>query len=190
MTERTEEAKNRVRELIEKMGDKAPREAIPLVEEAVARILAGNAEPKEALGLTPEMLEVIYQQGYNMFQNGKYDDALVIFNVLRYIDITDSRFSFAIASCYHFKKDYLNAAANYLIFQLMDPLNPVPAFHLYDCFAKANFPATALFYIQEALVLAGRDPKYANLKEKIQLESGHFNEFLKKHYKEKYQAAA
>lgn len=180
------QVKKQVQEVISKMGDQIPAKAIPLIEEAVAKIVAGNELPSDALGMTPEVMEVIYQQGYNFFQNGKYQDALVIFNVLRYLDITDSRYTFAIAACYHYMKEYMDAAANYMIYHQMDPFNPETSFHLYDCFKKANYPSSALFYIQEALVLAGREPKYAPLKEKIQLESEHFNEVLKKHYQEKY----
>ena len=141
-------------------------------------------------GAPAEVMEVIYQQGYLLFQNGKYKDALIIFDVLRTLDVADSRYSFAIAACYHYMKDYLDAAANYLIYKDMNPLDAVPSFHLYDCFARANIPLSALVYIQEALVLAGYDPKYAALKEKIKLESDHYNEFLKKYYAEKYGPAA
>lgn len=192
MDERTlefEQTKKQVHEVIEQMGDQIPPQAVPLIEEAVAKINAGILA-KDALGLTPEVMEFFYQQGYNFFQNGKYEDARVIFSVLRFLDITDSRYTFAIAACYHYMQDYLNAAANYLIYREMDPFNPVTSFHLYDCFRKSNFPTSALFHIEEALYLAGKEPKYAELKMKIQLESEHFKEFLKKYYKEKYGSAA
>ena len=148
-----EQAKKQVHEVIEKMGDQIPPQAVPLIEEAVSKINTGILA-KDALSLTPEVMELFYQQGYNFFQNGKYQDALIIFNVLRFLDITDSRYTFAIAACYHYMKDYLNAAANYLIYREMDPFNPVTSFHIYDCFRKANFPTSALFHIEEALFLA------------------------------------
>ena len=83
-------------------------------------------------------------------------------------------------------KKYLDAAANYAIYKEIDPLNPATSFYLYDCFRKTDYFPSALFYLQEALVLASKDPKYDVLKEKIQIESDRFNEFLKEHYEKKY----
>lgn len=189
MTEPTEiQVKNQAHEIIEKMGSKLSPKDSALIEEAVTKIIVNDDLPVDALGIPPEVMELIYQQGYLFFQNGKYQDALIIFNFLRTLDIIDSRYTFATAACYHYMKEYLDAAANYMIYRDMVPLDPVTSFHLYDCFSKANVPASALFFIQEALVLAGNDPKYAVLKEKIKLESDHYNEFLKKYYADKYGA--
>lgn len=162
------------------LGNQIPEKARPLIKEAMLKMKVDQLFPKDALGLTPQTLEVIYQQGYQFFQNGKYPDALLIFDILRQMDITDPRYSFAIAACYHYSKDYLNAAANYLITQSMDPLNPFLSFHLYDCYKKAGHPISALQSIQEALILAEKSSEYASLKEKIQLEFDHFKEELKK----------
>ena len=188
-TQKWDHEKKNVHAVIEKLGDKIPKEAIPRLEEAITKIVVEQVPPRKALGMTPEMLEVIYQQGYLLFQSGKYDDALVIFNVLRLLDVTDARFTFAIAGCYHMKKEYLDAAANYLIYHEMDALNPIPPFHLYDCFNKAHYPSAALMFLQEALVLAGMDAQYSSLRERIQLEADHFHEEFKK-WKEKQQTAA
>lgn len=177
-----------IHDLVKKLDVKLSKEDRLFLEEALSKVMLHNDLPKNALGITPEVMEAIYQQGYLLFQNGKYDDALTIFNVLRTLDINSSRYTFAIAACYHYKKEYLNAAANYLIYKEMKPLDPIPSYHLFDCFSKANIPLSALFYIQNALALADKDPKYAALKEKIKLESDHYNEFLKKYYQEKYPA--
>jgi type III secretion system low calcium response chaperone LcrH/SycD len=190
-TKDRDQIKKQAHEVIEKLKDQfpIPPEAVRFLEEAAVQVALG-AEPKEALGVTPKMMEMIYQQAYNYFQAGKYQDALTIFNVLRSIDITDSRYKFDIAACYHYMHDYKSAAANYLIYREMDPLNPQTAFHLYDCFLKANLPTSALFYLKEALVLAGMDAKYAGLKEKIQLEENYLNQILDKYYSEKYGRSA
>ena len=193
MTDRQEEfekAKKEAQAIIEKLGDQVPQEARPLVEEAFAKMKVDQLLPKDALGFSPEVMEVIYQHGYNLFQNGKYADAMIIFNTLRQLDITDTRYSFAIAACYQYSKQYLEAAANYLIYKYMDPFNPIPCFHLYDCYMKTNHPMSALFEIQEALVLAERNPVYSGLKEKIQLEYDHLKEILKSDYEKKYGSPA
>ena len=192
MTDRTKELENvkqEVREIIVKYGDQIPPKAAPLIEEAIAKIKVDKMAPKEVLAFPPPIMEMMYQQGYNFFQGGKYKDALAIFDVLRMLDLGDSRYTFAIAGCYHYSKEYLDAAANYMIYKVLNPLDPISSFHLYDCFMKANYPLSALFYIEEALILAEKDPKYSVLKGKIILEREHLKGFLKKHYQQKYGTA-
>ncbi len=181
-TDEIEKARQQIQAAIEKLGDKVPPKARPLIEEAFIKMKVDNTLPKDAIGLSPEVIEMMYQHGYKLFQNGKYKEALNVFNFLRQLDISDIRFSFAIAACYHYSKDYLDAAANYVIYKYMDPLNPIPSFHLYDCYMKANYPVSALFALEEALVLAERSPQYAVLKEKILLEIEHAKEAVKNDY--------
>lgn len=186
MTIKLEEAKKEVHAIIEKLGDRIPPQAAPLIENAIAKMKVDNLLPKDALGFPQEALEMIYQQGYYLFQNGKYQEALILFNFLRDLDLTDSRYSFAIAACYHQTKDYLDAAANYAILQYMDPLDPLPPFHSYDCYRKADYPEAALLEIQRALALAERNlNKYWQLKEQIQLEFENFKAFFTEYVKEK-----
>jgi type III secretion system low calcium response chaperone LcrH/SycD len=188
--EKYDEAIKEAHKCIEKLGDRVPPQARHLIEETFAKMKVDRMLLKDALGFSPELMEATYQRGYKLFQNGKYQEALKIFNILRQLDITDKRYSFAIAACYHYTQQYLDAAANYLIYQYMDPLNPVPAFHLYDCYLKANYPLSALYAIQEALVLASSDPKYANLKDKIQIEANYLENVLKDRVKNKQEQSA
>lgn len=156
-----------------------------MIAEAFAKMKVDNLLPKEALGFSPELMEVIYQHGYNLFHNGKYQDALNIFKILRQLDITDTRYSYAVASCYHYLHQYLDAAENYNLTKYMDPFNPLPCFHLYDCYMQANYPISALQALQEALVLANKSDEYKELKKKIEIEQEHLKDFLKKMISEK-----
>lgn len=187
-TKDPEQTKKRVMTMLEEAGEKIPPNFMPRFEEALAKVTAGNVTVKKALGITDSVMDALYEQGYNLFQNGKYKDALHVFNCLRFLDNTDSRFAFCIATCYYGMNDYINAAASYLTYRELDPFNPIVSFRIFDCFVKANNPAAALYFIQEALVLTDKFPKYASLKEKIKLEADNFNEFFKKYCKEKYES--
>jgi type III secretion system low calcium response chaperone LcrH/SycD len=193
MSTREEELKKvtqEVHSVIEKLGDSIPPQRRPMIEEAISKMMVDNKLPKDVLGFSPEIMEMIYQHGYNLFQNGKYQDALNVFNILRQLDNSSPRYTFAIAACHHYAKEYLDAAANYSIYKYMDPLNPIPSFHLYDCYMKTDHTMSALLAIQEALVLAERSPEYAGLKEKIQLEFEHLKNVLKSQLTQKYEASA
>lgn len=182
--------------LEEKVESSLGQLAIPLsskekqfLKEAMIKIEKDQISPREALGWTPEMIEVIYNHGYQLFYAGKYKEAIPVFSTLRELEPADPRYSFAIAACYHRDKDYLDAAANYILSHSLDPLEPLSCFYLYDCFMKANHPISALGAIQEALILA-EDPKYRELKPKIELEYQHLKEFLKTYFNKIDAAAA
>lgn len=149
-----------------------------LIREAIIKMEREQMLPREAIGCTPEMMEMIYNHAYQLFYAGKYKEALPVFLSLRELDPKDPRYSFAIATCYHRNKEYLDAAANYILSHSLDPSEPLSRFYLYDCFMKANHPLSALIAIQEALVLVENNPKYQELKPKIELEYENFKIFL------------
>jgi type III secretion system low calcium response chaperone LcrH/SycD len=185
-----ESARQEVRREMERIGDKIPLKARQLVEDAVVKIKVDHVQPKVALGLSPEILEKGYRYAYNLFQAGKYQEALRVFEWLRDMDIANPRYNFAIAACYHYSKDYLDAAANYIVCNYWDALDPIPCFHLYDCFMKAGYPLSALSALHETLILAGDNPQYAALKNKAQIELKNLEEYLKIHLPEMLKIAA
>lgn len=151
-----------------------PPEAASLIEENLTKMIKEDLSLTEALGFTPDMLEEIYQEAYLFFQSGKFKEALPIFQLLRRLDGLDSRFTFAIAACNHQMKNYEEAVGNYIICEGMDPTNPFPYYHMYDCFKKMNQPELAINALKAAYQIIADDPKYAEMKGKIELELQRF----------------
>lgn len=183
-----EKASQEVHTIIDKLGDAVPPNARQLAEEAIAKMKVDNLLPREALGFTPEMMEVFYRHGYSLFQSGKFKEARNVFEILRYLDITDVRYSFCIAACHHHAKEYLDAAAYYIACNYLDPSDPIPCFHLYDCFMKTDYPLSALLAIEQARLLAMQNPVHETLKDKIDLEYDYLQRFLKTYLKEKFES--
>lgn len=154
-----------------------------MVEAAFLKIETGQEFPREALGISKEMMEKLYSRAYNLFQSGKYEEALRVFSALRKLDPSDMRYSFGIAACYQYKKEYLLAIGNYFVCNHIDPLNPVPYFHLYDCFVKAEHPFAALPAIQYCIALSEKDPYYKSLAERAYLEMNHLENIIKEKLK-------
>lgn len=189
-TPESERAKEEASHILDKLGDKVPDDTRAFFEEAVIKVKQDHLQLKDALQFTPFMMEEIYRYGYNFYKAGKYQDALSAFIFLRLLDITDVRYTFGIAACYQYMKDYKNAAANYMLCNYMDPFNPLPCFHLYDCFMKTDHTISALRALEEALILAERNPKYDVLKGKILMELDFLKDFIKNNLAEKYDTAA
>jgi type III secretion system low calcium response chaperone LcrH/SycD len=176
MVERTQEIdeiKQQIQEVMAKDKDNLPPKSAPLIEEALKKVLAENISLKEALGFSEDIIEEIYEQGYHLFQSGKYQAALPLFSLLNLLESTNPRFIFAIAACHHHAKDYAAAAGYYMLYEGVDPVNPLPYYHLYDCFRQLGYPQLAHSALNLADRLAGDDPKYAEMKGKIELELTH-----------------
>lgn len=171
-------------EALKKVGSDAPPDIKRKVEEAVLKMIDGQ-EPKEALGVTPEAEETLYKFGYELFNSGKYWQAFGCFGFLRSLQPDSYRYVFGVAAACQYMEKNVEAAGNYLICTHLDPLNPVPHFHLYDCFLKLNYPESALHALTMCIELAALNPHYAPLKQKAELELPGLKEMLKKKYGEK-----
>ncbi len=158
--------------IVQKLEKTASVKEKALFREAIEKMKEGSTL-YESLRLTPDMLEVIYQHGYQLFQSGKYKEALSTFRILQTLHPEDKRYPFAIAAALHFEKNYVEAAAYYMIYASMDRTDPIPFYHLYDCFLKEKHPTIAENALDEAYRLAKGNPKYHDLKEKIELELKH-----------------
>lgn len=166
-----EETKQLIHSAVESIQDKVSPRFLPMIEEALIKIETKGLTPQEAMGISEDVIEEIYEQGYHFFKSGKFKDALAIFNVLvQLVGGTDSRFIFAIAATHHHMKNYVEAAGYYMLYEAANPADPLPYYHLYDCFRKNNNEELARNALKASLRLAGNDPKYADLKAKIEIE--------------------
>ena len=162
-----------VETIMNKNNENFPAEALPLIKETLLKMLEEDLSLKDVLGFTEDTLEMLYRNGYSLYQNGKYKEALDTFNLLRELDGWDPRFTFSIAATHHKAKNYSEAAGNYMLYEVIDPQNPLPFYHLYDCFTKMGHTDLAMNALKIAHNLAGADLQYAELQGKIELELQH-----------------
>jgi tetratricopeptide (TPR) repeat protein len=87
---------------------------------------------------------------------------------------SDPRYVFAIAATHHHMKNYDEAAGYYMLYEALHPTDPIPYYHLYDCFRKTNNPELAENALRAAFRLAEKDSKYEDLKTKIEMELKQF----------------
>lgn len=167
MTSKTQE---KIDQIIEKSGDRYPPEFQKLIKNNFARIIDNQMMPKEAFNLPDDFVEFGYKQAYNLFQAGKFREAVKIFDMLIMLDAKDIRFTLGAAACHQHLKDYSIAGAYYLLAKELDPLSPIPSFHLYDCFMKLNQPIPASYELERVIVLSEQDPKYSEMRERALLE--------------------
>ncbi len=179
---------NQIKELIEQAieqsGCHIPENFKPQAIESFLKIYEDNAAPKEALKISDELMETIYNFAYTLFKAGKYKQAVSVFSVLRQLNPGDVRYSFSTAACYHYMGEYAYAAANYAICKALDPFNPIPSFHEYDCYMKLNKQIPAAIILAEVIAKSDLDPRYSQLKERALLEKENLMVYIQRYVEE------
>lgn len=164
------QVKEMIEQAMENSGRNISPDFKPKLMDALLKIYEDNKTPKEALEITDELMETMYHHAYTLFKAGKYQKAADFFETLLKFDYTDPRLSFACAACYHYMKDYEKAAVFYFISKEADPLNPIPSFHLYDCYMHLDKPVAASEALAAVIAKSEHDPKYSQLRERALLE--------------------
>ncbi len=126
-----------------------------------------GVQPQEVIGLNDAMVEGIYGQAYRLYNTGKYKDAIQLFRLLITLNPTEAKYSMGIAACFHMLKEYENAIGAYTLCGAIDPDNPIPYYHVSDCYIKMEDKRSALIALEFALNRVGDKPEYATIKDRI-----------------------
>jgi len=164
------ESKEDLEAELKKYEKTTPPSKMKALRKAFDKMWDEDTPMKEALGVTPESEEALYSYAYQLFNSGKYKQAWGCFWFLRSLESTSYRYNFAIAACHQYMKQYHDAASTYLIASMIDPENPVPHFHMYECFLMLNRPQDALWCLENVIRRTESKPDYAPLFERASLE--------------------
>lgn len=123
----------------------------------------------EELGITKEIKDNLYAFGYRLYSLGKYKDASIVFNWLSLFDTANYNYHFALASSFHMLKQYEDAIQAYIVTIGLDFNNPLPSFHMADCYIKIKNPELASYCLDLAMLQAGNNPQFKSVKERAAL---------------------
>lgn len=121
---------------------------------------------KDVLQMPPEMIETLYSHAYNMYNQGKYDEAEHLFRFLMLLDPQEAKYAFGQAAVVHMKKDFEQAAKMYYLVTMLNPDDPMPHYHASDCYMQLRDLGSALLSLEYAIDISGKNPKYAPLVQK------------------------
>jgi len=92
-------------------------------------------------GLSPEHMEAIYSVAYNLYKNGRYEDALKVFKFLCLHDHLQGKFWMGLGATQQMLKQFKQAGTTYGYAYMLDSDNPQIPLHAADCFlADGNLP--------------------------------------------------
>lgn len=175
----TNETEKVIKETIGKLGNKVSSNVKRQVETAVKKVLDGDLNPREAMGITPAHESALYKHAYNLFQSGQFKKARDIFYFLRSLDNFSYRYAFGEAACHQYLGEYNDAIAVYQYCISLDPSIPTPYFHQYDCFMKLNAHWAAYKALLLTIEWSKLDPSYSELEKRALLELESLKKILK-----------
>jgi len=158
-----------IMEVLGKLGEENSKELAEAVEKISKNVFEKGMLPKDAMGLSDSMVEGIYGYAYRLYNSGKYRDASHLFRILILLNPTESKYILGMAACQHMQQDYKNAIATYAFIGLIDPYNPLPHYHVSDCYIKTGLIPMAKAELEQAIEKCGSQPQYALIKERAEL---------------------
>lgn len=158
-----------VKETIDNLGVQASEDVKKAIEKLVTDVYEKGMLPKDAMGLSNEMIESMYNFAYRLYNTGKYEQASQIFRLLIMLNPVESRFMMGLAASYHMRKDYFNAATCYTICSILDPRDPLPHYHVSDCYIESGNLELARRELEVCILCAEKFPVFAAIKDRAQM---------------------
>lgn len=149
-----------------RVGEKASKDDLNKISDEVFN---KGMLPKDAMGLTDQMVEGIYGHAYRLYNAGQYREASQLFRLLVMLNATEPKFILGLAACYHLLGQYDNALMTYSVVEVMNTKDPMPNYHASDCYVKLGLPEFALEQLQVALKKCTDSHEHQILKDRIKM---------------------
>ncbi|HEV8051387.1 MAG TPA: SycD/LcrH family type III secretion system chaperone [Parachlamydiaceae bacterium] len=121
--------------------------------------------------LSPDSLSALYSMGYQLYRNGKYEDAKCFFRFLTLNNSFERKYWMGLGACYQMLKLYNEAIECYSAAAIQDPTDPYVHLHAADCYFHMHNLAKAKEALESAMITAKDDKAYEGLIPKLQLIS-------------------
>lgn len=123
----------------------------------------------QALDMSENLLEEIYQLGYTYYNQGKYKEAVSLFYLLVGTSPSSFKYVFALAATFHQMEDFQDASIGFALAFRLDRTNPLPVYYAADCLLKQNATQEAKELFELTVELCGTKEEYSILKERALL---------------------
>lgn len=137
--------------------------------ERIAAFLEASEGGVPSPSFTPEFLEALYGIAYELYRNGKHEEAKDVFRFLTLANSFERKHWLGLAACYQMKKDYAEAIECYSVAALQDPLDPYAHLHAAECFFHLGYHTKAKEALESAIITAKENQVHAALIPKLEL---------------------
>ncbi|WP_304488601.1 SycD/LcrH family type III secretion system chaperone [Arsenophonus endosymbiont of Aphis craccivora] len=109
-------------------------------------------------------MEQCYTLAYNLYQSGKEEDAMAVFQLLCMLDHYDSRFFLGLGACRQATENWSAALETYSFATFLDVNDPRFPFHAAECLMQLSDFDGAQSGFESARLLATGKPEYEEIK--------------------------
>lgn len=95
------------------------------------------------LGISSKTLQTIYEIGSDFYSQGKYQEALNVFQALNHLDYSSHEIWLSLGICFQQLRDYYNAIYAYTMAGITNPSDLLPYLYSCECFLALNNQAQA-----------------------------------------------
>lgn len=139
------------------------------LSELLSKVMRGETILRAEVGLDENDMEALYAVTYNVYQSGKYADAVKLFGVLSMLDPLDYRFVFGGASSLQMAGEYLMAGIYFQLAAGLDAESPAPMLHSAECFLALKDKDGARAALQQAVSRAGDRAEFAPVRQRAEV---------------------
>ncbi len=139
-----------------------------IVADAAYNALTKNIPFYLLRGWTQKDMDILYSQGYYLYSQEKYKEALALFKALTFYHYLDQRGWLGAAGCYEMLKEYEKALICYSFATILKHDDPIPPLHAFDCYiALKNYPK-ALSCLEAVILFSSKKSEHAALKKRAE----------------------
>jgi len=119
--------------------------------------------------LSEDSVETLYSTGYELYRNGKYEDAKAFFKMLTLMDPSIRRNWMGLGACQQMLKEFESAINSYGIAAVINPDDPYVHWHAADCFLQKGEREKAIATLSSAITAAKQCQEHLSLVSKLEL---------------------
>jgi len=132
-------------------------------------LLAIGATLKDVKGFSDDQFDALYALGYNLYNQGKYAEAMSAFGFLLMHDQFERKYYKAFGSCQQMLKRYEEAIRNYSMASILDLRDPEPTFHTAECMLAMGLVTEATEALQMVVKQTETKPDYQAMNQRAKV---------------------
>lgn len=142
--------------------------------------LGNGLNLQQILGLSDVLLEEMYTVAYTFYSQGKYHEAIGLFQMLTAAKPACYKYILGLSSCYHQLKMYNEAAFGFFLAFDAEPENPIPPYYIADSLMKLDQLAESNDFLDMAIDICSNKPEFKVLKERCNIMKNSLKDLLPK----------
>lgn len=138
------------------------------LEDQVLDFFGKGGAFKDLKDMSDEAMEAIYSVAYSLYQSGKYDESLKIFQFLCFYDHFNRKYFMGLGACQQMLKNYQGALEVFTFATVLDSEDPRPMVYIGDCHLALGDKEKARQSYETAIKWAGEQAEYAHEKQRAE----------------------